>query len=115
MLDSNAFMNESFRHFLKNDLVMAINEYRENTGENYYVNIPKTVKEELEKIMKRSGSDVLHQRTDAVKGYETMETLVTKGYARIVRSDITGIANGFNDVAVLTMLMEYDVTLISQY
>jgi len=106
MVDSNIFMNESFRRFLKNELVVAINEYREQTGFNYIVNIPQTVKEELIKLQAAEGSDALHKRTEALKGYETLEALVTKGYARIIKSDLTGIANGFNDVAVLTMLTE---------
>lgn len=106
MLDSNTFMNASFRDFLKNDLVLAIDAHRKKTGKNYFVNIPKTVKEELEKLMNQQGSEILHKRTDAVNGYDALETLVTKGYARIIKSDFTGIANGFNDVAVLTMLME---------
>ncbi|WP_078543651.1 PIN domain-containing protein [Litchfieldia alkalitelluris] len=106
MLDSNIFMNESFRNFLKNDLVIAINKYRETKDSNYVVNIPKTVAEELEKLKIAEGSESLHKRTEAFKGYEALESLVTKGYARLVKSDLTGVVNGFNDVAVLTMMME---------
>jgi rRNA-processing protein FCF1 len=106
LLDSNAFMTESFRNFLKNELVLAIADYRQSTGSDFSVCIPETVKEELEKIKVREGSEALHQRTDAIKGFNTMETLVTKGFAKIVKSDFTGVVNGFNDVAVLTMMME---------
>lgn len=117
LLDSNAFMTDYFRNYLRNELVIALNQYRETTGNNFAVNIPKTVKEELEKIKVRPGSDFLHQRTEAVKGYDTLETLVHKGYARLVKSDFTGIVNGFNDVAVLTMMMELrrhsDVSVIT--
>ena len=106
MVDSNIFMTRSFRQFLKNDLVIAINEYRESTGSNYVLDVPRTVADELEKLKGADGTDALHKRTEALKGYETLSALVSKGYARLIRSDLTGVVNGFNDVAGLTMLTE---------
>lgn len=104
ILDCNALMHE--QPFIKNDLVLAIKEYRNATGNDYFIFIPKTVKEELESLSQRPNSSNIGKRTDAIKAIATMEELVVKGYGKIAKTDFTGAANGFNDVAMLTMLME---------
>jgi len=106
LLDSNALMHDHFLTFIKSELVSAVKQFRAQSGSDYFIYIPKTVKEELESLRQRPNTDNIGNRTKAVRGYTIMEELVTKGYGKIVKSDFTGAAGGFNDVAMLTMLME---------
>lgn len=106
ILDSNMFMTDYMRDYIKNDLVAAILKYREKVGEDYFVYIPRTVIDELENLKQKSGSQFLSERTDALRGLEAANNLMKVGLARSLKTDFTGTANGFNDVAILTMLME---------
>lgn len=117
ILDSNMFMTDYMRNYLKNNLVAAILDYRTNSGEEYFVHIPRTVFDELDHLKTKEGSENLNVRTEAVKGYEAAMDYVKKGLAVRIASDLTGVANGFNDVAMLTLLMELrrhtDVAILS--
>lgn len=106
ILDSNMFITDYMRNYLKNNLVKSIEEYRAKHNRDYVVNIPRTVLEELEYLKTKPGAENIGVRTEAFRGLEAAKDLIRKGYARPIKSDYTDSANGFNDVAVLTMLME---------
>lgn len=106
ILDSNMFMTDYMRDYLKNDLVQALNKFEESNGKKFLVNIPRTVLDELEYLKTKPGVDNIGVRTEAFRGLEAAKDLIRKGFALPLKSDYTHSANGFNDVAVLTMLME---------
>jgi len=99
-------MTDYMRDYLKNNLVKAILDYRQENNGNYLVNIPRTVLDELEMLKTKPGVEFLSVRTEAFRGIEAAKDLIRKEFARPIKSDFTGSANGFNDVAILTMLME---------
>ena len=43
IVDSNAFVTETNRDFMKSNMVKFVLEYREASGENYLINIPITI------------------------------------------------------------------------
>ncbi|MFE3890657.1 PIN domain-containing protein [Priestia sp. YIM B13446] len=105
--DANAFMHDHFCKFLKNDLILAIKKARETTNDqNSSIYVPRTVMEELKDLSKRSGTENLQVRTDALNGLRIAEALITKNYGHLMKSDFIGTVEKFNDVAMLTILME---------